>query len=265
MINQSIAPLGTFKNNSNKPRGYLWHEAIQGRKDEDVTSVIIKFLRESSYRDSKNLTIWCDNCSGQNKNWTLYSSIVHQMFQSETSLESITFKYFEKGHTFMSADSFHHQVEDKIRRKKYLYDFNDYVDCVDSAGKALLMRPEDFFDFRSYQSKAKDINYPNLSEISEIQFRKGETKMFWKTSFGESDYQSGEFLQKKFRDQCLKEIPIKSKGHARGVNKKKKDDILKKLVEMIPKNRRSFWESLPENEASEDLSINYEHLSQHRE
>ena len=51
--------------------------------------------------------------------------------------------------------------------------------------------------------------------------------MFWKTSFGESDYQSGEFLLKKFRDQCLKEIPIKSKGHARGVNKKK-DEILKK-------------------------------------
>ena len=33
----------------------------------------------------------------------------------------------------------------------------------------------------------------------------------------------------------LKEIPIKSKGHARGVNNKKKDNILKKLVEMMPK------------------------------
>ena len=81
MINQSIVPLGTFKNSSDKPRGYLWHEAIQGRKDEDVTSVISKFLRESYYLDSKNLTIWCDNCRRQNKNWTLYSSIVHQMFR----------------------------------------------------------------------------------------------------------------------------------------------------------------------------------------
>ena len=69
--------------------------------------------------------------------------------------------------------------------------------------------------------------------------------MFWKTSFGESDYQSGEFLPKKFRDQCLKGIPFKSKGHARGVSKKKKDYILKPLVKMMPKNRRSFWESLP--------------------
>ena len=49
MINKSIAPLGTFKDNSNKTRGYLWHEVIQGQKEEDVTSVIIKFLRDSSY------------------------------------------------------------------------------------------------------------------------------------------------------------------------------------------------------------------------
>ena len=43
------------------------------------------------------------------------------------------------------------------------------------------MRPENFFDFKKYKRKAKDTNYPNLSEISEIQFCKGETKMFWKT------------------------------------------------------------------------------------
>ena len=55
----------------------------------------------------------------------------------------------------MSADSFHHQVEDKIRRKKYPHDFNDYVDCIDSAGKALLLKPEDFFDFKINKIKQK--------------------------------------------------------------------------------------------------------------
>ena len=33
----------------------------------------------------------------------------------------------------------------------------------------------------------------------------------------------------------------------------------------MPKNRRYFWESLSENEASEDLSISFEHLSQRRD
>ena len=83
MINQSIIPL-EFKNCSkHKPKGYLWHEGIQGRKDEDVGSVVWKFLLESDYRDSKNITIWCDNCAGQNKNWTFYSSIIQSLSTAE--------------------------------------------------------------------------------------------------------------------------------------------------------------------------------------
>ena len=47
----------------------------------------------------------------------------------------ITLKYFEPGHTFMSADSFHHQVEQKMQKKKRLEDFQDFVDIVDTCGQ----------------------------------------------------------------------------------------------------------------------------------
>ena len=104
----------------------------------------------------------------------------------------------------MSANSLHHQVEDRIRRKKHLCDFNDFVKCVDSVGK-------DFFDFKSWKSKAKDTNYPKLAKISEVQFYKGDTKMFWKTSFEESECQSSEFQQKKFPEQRRKEFCVKRK------------------------------------------------------
>ena len=97
MINQSIIPL-EFKNCSkHKPKGYLWHEGIQGRKDEDVASVVWKFLSQSEHRDCKNIRIWRDNLS-----------------TSEVLVEIITLKYFGKGHTFTAADSFHHQVEEVI-------------------------------------------------------------------------------------------------------------------------------------------------------
>ena len=148
MINQGVVPLGSFKstnraqNNNKKPKGYLWNEAIQGWLDEDITSVAMKFLCESRYRDCKNITIWCGNCSRQNKNWTLYSNVVHHLFQSEALtfiLETLTFKYFEKGHPFISTDSFYCQVEDRIWWKNHFYDFNKFVECVDSVGKACLM------------------------------------------------------------------------------------------------------------------------------
>ena len=53
IINQSITPLGCFKktngtqnNNNKKAVAFLWHEAIQDHRDEDVASVVITFLRE---------------------------------------------------------------------------------------------------------------------------------------------------------------------------------------------------------------------------
>lgn len=52
----------------------------------------------------------------------------------------------------------------------------------------MTMAAEDLFDFKSYKSKAKDTNYLKLVEISEVQFRKGDTKLFWKTLFEESEY-----------------------------------------------------------------------------
>ena len=63
---------------------------------------------------------------------------------------------------------------------------------------------EDFFDFRNKKNSGKDKNYPKLGKIQVIQLLKGKIKIFWKTSFGESEYQSGEFLPKTFRGSMSK-------------------------------------------------------------
>ena len=182
---------------------------------------------------------------------TLYCAIVHHMF-SYSHIEKVTFKYFEKGHTFLSADSFHYLVESKIRQKKFLYDFTDYYDCVDEAGKAILMLLEDFIDYLNKKGSCKDTNYPKLCEISIAEFRKDSTKLFWKTSF-DGEWQDGEFLQKRFRNDCLHCVHIRTKPGPRGLNAKKKEDILKKLLRLMPENRRSFWQNIPENDDSKDL------------
>ena len=60
-------------------------------------------------------------------------------------LETINLKYFEPGHTFMSADSFHAQVEKQFKRKATLFDFNDYFSCVAAAGRVIKMQEQEFF------------------------------------------------------------------------------------------------------------------------
>ena len=129
------------------------------------------FFLESEHRDCKNITIWCSNCPGQNKYWTLYSSIVQTLSTSEVLMETITLKYFEKGHTFVAADSFHHQVEESISKRRYLYDFNDYIQVVNLCGNAIEMSHKDFYDVRNYRSNGKYTNYPFIADISVVQFR----------------------------------------------------------------------------------------------
>ena len=43
--------------------GVVWHEAIQGRQDKDITSTFWKFLLFN--RNAKSIVIWADSCSSQ--------------------------------------------------------------------------------------------------------------------------------------------------------------------------------------------------------
>ena len=131
---------------------------------------------------------------------------------------------------------------------------------METAGSAIEMKPSDFLDLKNKKGVGKDTRYPLLCTISVVQFRRKSTKLYW-NSFTGTVFKSGQFLQKKFREQCKKQCFLPEKGAARGVNLKKKDDILKKLIDLMPRNRRRFWVNLPSNEASADLSINLEHLA----
>ena len=64
-----------------------------------------------------NFVFWTDNFSGQNKNWFLYTALVNEVNRTNGTTNKVTIKYFEPGHTFMSADNFHHVIEQGMRIK----------------------------------------------------------------------------------------------------------------------------------------------------
>ena len=84
-----------------------------------------KFVKDYK-RDCRIITWWADNCSAQNKNWTLFSTLCQLVNDPSTSCDMITIKYFEPGHTFMAVDSFHKQVEDEMKKMKHVLDFEDF-------------------------------------------------------------------------------------------------------------------------------------------
>lgn len=75
----------------------------------------------------------------------------------------------------MSADSFHHMVESEEKKLGRLYDFIDFVQCVEQVGIAIEMKLEDFRQWENQlsQGKASKENRPLLDSVNVAQFRKG--------------------------------------------------------------------------------------------
>ena len=115
-----------------RPCAVTWHEAIAGRSAEEICSAFLLFI--NSHRDVENIIFWADNCSSQNKSWCLHTLCILVNSKNGSALQSITVKYFEKGHTFMSADSYHHLVELAMTRMKKVYDFKDFCVALESDG-----------------------------------------------------------------------------------------------------------------------------------
>ena len=179
-------------------------------------SSYVKAMRLSTYRDSKNF-FWTDNCGAQHKNLVLSTAMVAEV-NRPGGPETITFKYLEKGHTFMSPDSFHAHVKKGMRKKKNICDFDDFLKIVDSKRKAIEMPYLAFSLFENGVSSGKFTEKRLLNTVCSCMSRRGSSKLFLKTSFDDPVYQSGEFLKKKVATNLLHGSTILVKGAPWGIS-----------------------------------------------
>ena len=70
------------------------------------------------------------------------------------SADIIEVNYFESGHTFMSADSFHRQVEKSLKKMKKVYDFTYFKAAVQNANSdkvnVVELQMKDYFFWRDH-------------------------------------------------------------------------------------------------------------------
>ena len=253
IFNETFAEVGV-KTKKIKHHGdicVVWHEAIQGRNDEDVCSAFHHFLKQQ--RGAEEITLWLDNCSYQNKNWTLITMIYH-LIQSDTiCAQKITLKYFEPGHTFNAADPVHSRIEGTLRTKQgKVFDLDDLEKCLQDSGcKVSMMQATDFIKWESGVSNyklAQTEPRPYLAEMMLIQFRREEPDTFFYKEIHDGErIQVKDFLKKSF---VVKEENQK----VRSLLKSKKDRIVQDLLPFMPKNRTKFWSSLPESSKAKDLN-----------
>ncbi|KAF5281723.1 hypothetical protein FQR65_LT14563 [Abscondita terminalis] len=230
----------------------LWHEAIRGRNGPDVVSAFYNVLKRLN-NHTKHVIFWADNCTAQNKNWTLYTSCV--IFVNELwGPDTITFKYFEPGHSFMKADSVHGLIGKKWKHTPEVLDYEDLVHLIESSNKlnkVVNLRVEDFLEFENgCQTRKKGSELPKLNDLKCVQFVKGSKKLFFKSELEQESFSEVLFLKPKFKLNLPKQVATD-----RGVNQAKKDIIIKELIQHMPPRKQIFWKNLPSREDVEDLGI----------
>lgn len=249
--NESFVPLKSMA--KEQPTAVIWHEAIRGRKKEDIISVFAKYIQ--SQRDRLKITFWVDNCSAQNKNWAFFSFLVFVVNSSLIEASEIEVNYFEPGHTFMSADSFHHSVEKSLKTMKKVYDFKDYKLAIENTkAKTIEMSTEDFSLWKDHSKKykAKDSNKVYLHDIVQICAKKGDFFLSYRTDF-EKPALPLDFIKKNILK--LGKIPIPDPvTQPRGISVERRDGIIKLIQsnsnhgngnKIIPVNRLEFWSNIP--------------------
>ena len=162
----------------------LWHEAIAGRLAENVASAYIKCIEMCQH---PNIVLWVDNCSGQNKNWTLITTLA-KCVNAEWEPQNITLKYLERGHTFMKADSIHGNIGKKMKKEPEVLTMPDFVDLCNKSSrkiKATETKVNDFYKFSDGHRcrQSKKVKIPLLSDISVLQFSKGKKSFFFQSFF----------------------------------------------------------------------------------
>ena len=249
VFNKSFVPLSPVDSNS-KPMVLLWHEAIAGRKEEEIISVFYQFFLE--YRDKKRVVLWLDDSFAQNKNWKFLTFLVYIVNSKDIDIESVEIFYFETGHACMSTDSFYHQVETSIKRKRKIYDFKDFENAVRQPNSknfnVKVMTPWDFKHFKdqSSQQKLKTlISKPLMNDIKYLKAVRGSFTLKYRMNYDESvELAELDFIKKV---KVMKNGFTKPEvvGTYRGIPEEKKQEIIEKLVEDMPASRRNFWYDLP--------------------
>ena len=252
VFHETFATVGKKTGSKKKSISVIWHEGIAGRKAEEVASAYVCALQRE--RDVPHFVLWMDNCTAQNKNWCLLTTLVSMVNHNSNSTQDVTLKYFEPGHTFMSADSFHHGVEQEMKRRPggVVLDFQDFSSVIASSNSAKVnvveLQSEDIRAWKAGHSVTKLKNAPHLAEMAEIQLRRGSRSMWVKLSHDQEEFTELDFLMKK----TTLGIPQQLRPAMKGVGRQKKADILTKLCPLMPPNRRVFWESLAESAEDEE-------------
>ena len=181
----------------------LWHFA----------SAFLQLIRQCN---EDHIWLWADNCSGQNKNWYLFTGLAQCV--NTWRPETITIKYQEKSHTFIAADRIHGNIGKLFRKTNTVATFDDFVQLcgkMNNNMKTIVLNLPFIYPISKKERtrSSTKVKMPLMESIVEVQLKKGNSMLHYKEYFLEESYTTVNFLQPSF----LKKVVLKTFPARRGI------------------------------------------------
>lgn len=231
---------------------WLEHDASKGT--QEVGSCLRKYIM-SICRPVKKLLLWSDSCVGQNRSIKLVLMLIHTL-QNHPSLETISLRFLESGHSFLPNDSDFGDFECKLKTNKRIFTDEKYIqimkDCrLDNKFRVNRMSPdEEFFsvdNLLKYTTNRKtDCNKAKISwmETHEIVMEKSNPLTIQMKKQVDGESQSVNLTKKGCDVMGFKQIELeKLWPEGRPLTPEKVKD-LKSMMYLIDDEAKPFYDFL---------------------
>lgn len=208
---------------------YTWGESDGNRGSNEIATCLLKYLADVDRRGVKNLLLYCDSCSGQNKNKTVLTAL-NLFLKSSNNLQVIQINFLLPGHTYMPVDSVHAVIEREVKRL-IVWSPSQWPTYFQSARKN--PRPYkveilDHTDFLDFEDLAEQTFTPlvlkkvRIQQIRTATFKKKyPDQIRLKYSMTEEAEESKIALNEGKRNTKTQKEKVKNKGKSKGKGKGK--------------------------------------------
>ena len=155
---------------------YVWDEESAGRGSDEIARFLMKWLDskfEEEGLDFLVLTIFADNCGGQNKNHTMVAAALRQIHMKR--LNRVEFVFLVSGHSYMPCDHAFGVIKKSIRLHDTIATPEDYVRVISYSRTprfpVVHMKREDFLNIKKVLldmvtiRRASDAKFSEASQI----------------------------------------------------------------------------------------------------
>lgn len=238
---------------------WLEHEASKGT--QEVGSCLRKYIMTIAH-PVKKLLLWSDSCGGQNRSIKLVLMLM-QTLQNHPSLETISLRFLESGHSFLPNDSDFGDMECKLKTNEKIFTDQKYMqimkDCrIHNKFHVNRMSPDvDFYSVKNLLdytiNRKKDSNKAKVSwmETHEIVMEKSSPLTIKMKKEIDGDIQLVNLAKKGCDVNGFKKIKLEHLWpEGRPLSKEKIKD-LKSMLYLVDDDAKPFFDFLNNVQAGE--------------